>query len=122
MAGPDPIAEIIRLAGLDGLYYGVNEPWNVDDLATRATASVAKYLADPVAPLSETDKVMPEAAPGVFALAIVSGARRLAMVVDAVELAAAAAARENGVSVRQLARAADIAERSAATRYRRKEE
>jgi hypothetical protein len=119
MPGPDPIPEIARLAALDGLYYGVNEPWKADELNTRTTALIADYLAHPTAPLSETHTALPDLAPGDLALAMVSGARRLAVFIDAIELAAAAAARGHGVTIRQLARAADMAERSAATRYRR---
>lgn len=120
MHGPDPIPELARLAALDGLYYGVNEPWSSDDLATRAADVIGDFLRRPVPPRSDSDlTVMPATSPGELALAMVSGTRRLAEIVKALELAAAAAARGGGVTIRQLARAADIAERSAAERYRR---
>jgi hypothetical protein len=51
-------------------------------------------------------------------LEIVTGARRLAEVAPAVELAAARIARARGITVRELAEAAGISERAANDRYR----
>lgn len=51
---------------------------------------------------------------------VVAGARRLRARLDAVELVAAAAARERGVTVRELAAATGMSERAGTNRYPRK--
>ncbi|MBB4920954.1 hypothetical protein [Streptosporangium saharense] len=116
---PAGVWQVGRLDGLieelasQGLLFGRG---TVPGAVEEALPSVRKYLDRPVFP--EGAK-FPDLTTADLAVAIVQGARRALEDVQAIERAAASLAREQGVTVRQLAAAVDISERAASDRYRR---
>lgn len=117
------LAGLVAEIGQHGLLFGTESPGLTppgveSGSVAEALPAVREYIDNPV---------LPEGAefPGLtaedVALALVAGARRALEDVQAIERAAAAVAREHGVTIRQLAQAAGISERAANDRYRKVE-
>lgn len=122
MLGSSPVRGLVVEAGQHGLLFGPGE-WSaaVGDTAeenvANAMAAVRAYIGDPVLP---DGCEFPGLTAKQAALAVVAGARAVAARIESIEKAAARIAREeHGVTVRELAGAAGITERAAASRYRR---
>ena len=107
-----PGGVLIGLSGKHGLLLGRRSPIASadEDPAADALPAVREYIARPVLPEGPD---FPGLTRADAALALVAGARRAVDDVQAIELAAAQAAREHGATVRQLAAAAGISERAA---------
>jgi hypothetical protein len=109
-----PLSRLIAECAENGLLFGTGSP--LQQAEGSETEAVAAYLSKPALPKEVTFDGL---TPATVALAIVAGARRVSANAQAVELAAAQLARDHGATVRQLANAAGINERSAFERYRR---
>lgn len=114
----DPNTRFIQELAYHGFMFG-NEASAVEDGLTK---DVVEYIANPSAPAAsgiDLHDMFPDLSDRDTCLALIAGARHAAAKAREIEVAAAQFARmlEPPVTVRELANAAGITERAAATRY-----